>query len=218
MLLLALVDAQYKFLWIDTGALGSMSDCQVFNESELKECLVSGEIALPDPEPLPNDDRDIPYFILGDDAFGLRNYLMKPYSQRGLTKEQRIFNYRISRARRVVEIAFGILANRFQVLLSTMQLAPECVRDVIEACVCLHNLMRERYGAQNLAAAVDQEDAEHNLIPGQWREHANMHDVDQVAGHNRDTVVGKKQREYLKLYFNSPAGSVPWQNRLVGVE
>jgi hypothetical protein len=214
--LLALVDANYKFLWIDTGGLGSQSDCQIFNASELKEALESGDIGFPDPDPLPNDDRDLPYFILGDDAFGLRKYLMKPYSQRGLTRDQRIYNYRISRGRRVVENAFGILAQRFQVLLSTMQLAPESVRDVIEACVCLHNLMRERYGAQNLGPDVDHEDDQHNLIPGEWRQHANMHEVDQVVGPNRDAVDGKRQRELLRLYYNSPAGAVPWQDRMIG--
>ena len=57
----------------------------------------------------------------GDDAFGLRPYMMKPYGSRGLDDEQRIFNYRLSMARRVVENAFGIMANHFQVLMSTMQ-------------------------------------------------------------------------------------------------
>ena len=114
----------------------------------------------------------------------------------------------------MVENAFGILAQRFQVLLSTMQLLPEAVRDVVEACICLHNVMRERYPAlQN--AALDNEDQNHNLIPGEWRQQANMHDVEQVVGPNRDTRAGKQLREYLKLYFNNTAGSVPWQDRMI---
>ena len=133
---------------VDVGGRSSMSDCQIFNESELKECLDNGRIGFPEPDPLPFDDRDMPYFLLGDDAFGLRTYLMKPYSQRGLTNEQRIYNYRISRGRRVVENAFGILAQRFQVVLTTLQIGPDNVRDVVESCVCLHNLMRERYPTQ----------------------------------------------------------------------
>lgn len=212
--LLALVDAQYKFLWVDIGGMGSMSDCQIFNESELKECLENGTIGFPDPEPMPFDDRETPYFILGDDAFGLRTFLMKPFSQRGLTKEQRIFNYRLSRGRRVVENAFGILAHRFQVLLSTIQLEPDNVRDVVESCICLHNLMRERYpGPQN--AVLDREDNLHNVIPGAWRDDINMQEVDSISGPNRGTVAGKKLREYLKLYFNSPPGSVPWQEGMI---
>ena len=118
--LLALVDADYKFLWIDIGGFGSMSDTQIFNHSELKECLEDGTIIFPDSDPMPNDSQNIPYFILGDEVFGLRTYLMKPYSQRGLTHEQLITNYRISWARRVVVHAFGILAHRWQLLLTTM--------------------------------------------------------------------------------------------------
>ena len=92
--LMALVDADYKFLWVDVGGYGHMSDAQIFNESELKECLIDGTIGFPVPDPLPNDDFDVPYFILADDAFGMRTNIMKPYSQRQMNKEQRIFNYR----------------------------------------------------------------------------------------------------------------------------
>ncbi|CAG2195955.1 unnamed protein product [Mytilus edulis] len=198
-----------------TGSLyHNYKDAQIYNASELKECLEDGTIGFPEPDPLPNDDQNMPYFLLGDDAFGLRTYLMKPFSIRGMSKEQAITNYRISRGRRVVENAFGILAQRWQIFLSTMGQVPDTVSVIIETCVCLHNLMRMRYpNLQNVQ--LDMEDDLHNLVPGLWRANANMHEVNSVVGPNRDTVAAKKQREYLKLYFNSPAGSVPWQERMV---
>ena len=82
---------------------------------------------------------------------------------------------------------------------------PDTVRLIVETCVCLHNLMRMRYpGLQN--SQLDSEDDEHNIIPGSWRETVDMHEMEGVRGPNRDTVAAKKQREYLKLYFNSTAG------------
>ena len=212
--LMALVDSDYKFLWVDVGADGRASDGQIFNVSELKECLVDGSINLPDAEPLPNDDRDFPYFLVGDDAFALRSYMMKPYGHRELNRAQRIFNYRLSRGRRVVENAFGIMASRWRCLLHTLCQGPEVVRTIVETCVVLHNLMRLRFpGIQN--RHLDVEDADHNIIPGDWRNDAAMHEVEDVRAPNRDTREAKQQREYLKLYFNSPAGSVPWQERIV---
>ena len=116
-ILRALVDADYKFSWVDVGRDGSSGDGEVFNASELKAATDDGSVGFPEATSLPHDDKPIPYCIVGDDAFALWTWLMKPYSKRHMTLAERIFNYRLSRARRVVENAFGILAHRFQCLL-----------------------------------------------------------------------------------------------------
>ena len=80
-------------------------------------------INLPEPEPLRDDDRQtpIPYMFVGDEAFPLKPYLMRPFPGRSLdSQEKRIFNYRLSRARRVIENAFGMhdvqLSAQYEVL------------------------------------------------------------------------------------------------------
>ena len=76
--LLGLVDSEYKFLWADIGSNGSSSDSVIFNASALKASLETGYIGFPPAEPVPNDDRDMPYLFIGDDAFALRTWMMKP--------------------------------------------------------------------------------------------------------------------------------------------
>lgn len=213
-MLLALVDADYKFIWVDVGANGSSSDAQVFNNSDLKKAIEDGTTGFPAADPFPGDDRPMPYFIIGDDAFALRTWLMKPFSKRNMSDEERIFNYRLSRGRRIVENGFGIVGNRFQCLLTTLRQEPKTVESIVLACVCLHNLMRMRYPAlQN--AVLDQEDNQHQVVPGAWRNGLNMQDVDDIMGGNRITKAAKSQREYLKHYYNSPVGAVPWQNNMI---
>ena len=53
-----------------------------------------------------------PYVFVGDDAFALKKFMMKPYPQQNLTADKRVYNYRHSRAKRISENLFGILANR----------------------------------------------------------------------------------------------------------
>lgn len=110
--LLAVVDADYRFVYANVGAVGSSSDAGVFDRSDFAQALRNGRLHIPAPDPLILGHPPLPYFLVGDDAFALTTTLMKPYPMRGLNDEQRIFNGRLSRARRVVENAFGIVANR----------------------------------------------------------------------------------------------------------
>ena len=72
--------------------------------------------SLPRSYPLPTcHSTKMPYVFLGDDAFALSKHTMKPFPQRDLTEEKRTYNYRHSRARRLSENLFGILANRWRV-------------------------------------------------------------------------------------------------------
>ena len=130
--LLALVDTDYKFLYVSIGGQGCISDGGVFKNSELYHQLINGEINLPDSRQLPNlsslndsflaesnRESEVPYIVVADDAFPLTtSYSMKPYSSQKLADSKQICCYRLSRAQRTTENAFGILSNRFQVLSS----------------------------------------------------------------------------------------------------
>jgi len=208
--LLAVTDAHYKFLWAKVGSPGSNSDCGIFNDCQLPQALERNTIGFPEPDTLPHDDPKVPYFFVGDDAFPLRTFMMKPYANRYLKEDERIYNYRTSRARRVVENAFGILAMRFRCLLGTLGVVPDTAIVITQCCLVLHNLMRMRYpNLQNID--VDQEDDDHQLIPGAWRNNAVMQEVEEEGRGPRATAAAKEQRAYLKHYFASDAGSVPWQ-------
>ncbi len=140
-------------------------------------------IVFPPADPLPQDNQLMPYFLLGDDAFALRTWMMKPFSQWNMSDEQRIFNYRLSQAMCNVENAFRILANQFQCLLSPLLQQPKTVNSIVLACACLHNLMQMCYpGLQK--ALLDQEDDQHQLIPGcmeKWGQHCRMWTIWLVA-------------------------------------
>ncbi|XP_056016392.1 uncharacterized protein LOC130053332 isoform X2 [Ostrea edulis] len=196
------------------NSYGSSGDAQIYNNSEFKELVEDGSINFPDPDPLSHDNMDIPYFLVGDDDFSLAKNMMKPYGQRDLSREQRILNYRLSRARRVSENAFGIISNRFQILASKMNHLPSTARLIVKTCCILHNLMRMHYPVMN-NALIEHDEIRGNPVPGAWRRGRNLHDTVIVTGNNNQNKDGKKIRNLLKHWCNSEVGSVPWQDRMV---
>ena len=113
--LLGLVDAHLKFVYVDVGTNGRISDGGIWAKSKLKQAVDSNILNIPHAENLPRTNVQVPFVMVADDAFPLNHNLMKPYSTTKLTEEQKNFNYRLSRARRVAENAFGILAARFRI-------------------------------------------------------------------------------------------------------
>lgn len=88
-------------------------DGGVLIKTDFGKLLEDKKLHFPSPTRF-NDQRDVclPFTFLGDEAFPLKENLMKPYPRKGITHDERIFNYWICQARRVVENAFGILATR----------------------------------------------------------------------------------------------------------
>lgn len=140
--LLALVDAEYCFTYVDIGCQGRISDGGVYNNSSFFEQLQKGQLKLPPNRRMPSTDIILPYVYIGDSAFALSLRMMKPCA--GILEKgcpERAFNYRLSRARRVVENVFGIMASVFRVFRKPMLLEPDKVTNVTLTCVLLHNFL-----------------------------------------------------------------------------
>ncbi|XP_041440886.1 protein ALP1-like [Xenopus laevis] len=195
--LLASVDANYCFTIIDVGSYGSTGDASAFRHSALGRRLSEGSLGIPLPRPLPGTTApSLPYVFVGDEAFGLTENIMRPYpgSQRAI--EKRVFNYRLSRARRMVECAFGILSNKWRVFHTSIQLEPQFVDIIIKACCVLHNFVRLRDGYHFQDTLTDD-------IP----------DIDWAPV--RGPTGGMRVRDQFANYFMSPDGAIPWQlNRI----
>ncbi|KAM4031970.1 uncharacterized protein ACNLHF_019364 [Anomaloglossus baeobatrachus] len=140
--LMAITDAEYKFIAVDIGAYGRSNDSQVFKMSPIGRQLYGNTFDFPTARPLPGTcDPPMPFVFVADEAFQLSPHLLKPYASRGLPQTQKIYNYRLSRARRMVECSFGILTNKWRVLLTAINLNIETVDEVVKACVVLHNFV-----------------------------------------------------------------------------
>lgn len=117
--LLAVCDANYLFTSIDVGAYGREGDSQIFWRSNFGKMLKNNTLKIPADASLPNGDSDclLPYVIVGDEAFGLQKNIMRPYPGKNLTYKQRIFNYRLCRARRFeissVHLAYSLTSGAF---------------------------------------------------------------------------------------------------------
>jgi hypothetical protein len=101
------------FTFINVGDFGRHSDGGVLSNSVLGQALESNTLCLPPPSALPGVATIAPFVFVGDEAFPLRGNMMRPYRGRHLGQQTAVFNYRLSRARRVPDNTFGILEARW---------------------------------------------------------------------------------------------------------
>ncbi|KAL4126719.1 hypothetical protein QTP88_010928 [Uroleucon formosanum] len=206
--LLAVVDHNYYFRFIDVGASGRSSDGGIFRNSSLKIALENR---------LLNILKD--GFFVTDDVFPLTLQLMKPYSRRQLTKEQRIFNYRLSRARRIVENAFGIMASRFQIYMKPISLAPEKVEIIVKSTCVLHNWLQTTFSSYIMPGSIDEENVKNfNFKNSAWRNEIQPMGLDvpplRIGQHPPRNA--NEKREMLCQYVNGE-GAVSWQDNIFNI-
>ena len=140
------------------------------------------------------------------------------FADRNLTADERIFNYRLSRARRVIENAFGILRARWRIFGGPMECNIEKAEDITKACVALHNYLcvADSDRAEG-TRYVDSALVDTDIALGEWRQIVhldnNLAGVRNAAA--RATKAGLTVRNGFKDYFQTPAGRVELQDNVL---
>ena len=213
--LLAVCDAHYRFLMVDIGDAGRRSDGGVLSNSAFGRALEGNSLSFPPSGPLPGmPSSQVPYVIVGDEAFPLKQHIMRPYPGRNLPESQAVYNYRLSRARRVVENSFGILASRWRIFRRPIIATPDHAIAYTKAAIALHNYLRVTESSVYCPPGfVDTESSDGYVVSGRWREDSMAQGLEQVCsfGSNFHSQTAANIRDTFKNYFSSPPGEVSWQ-------
>ncbi|XP_024881196.1 protein ANTAGONIST OF LIKE HETEROCHROMATIN PROTEIN 1-like [Temnothorax curvispinosus] len=209
--LLAVADHLYRFVLVDIGAYGGNSDGGIFNDCNIGTNLSNNTLNLPNEQiNLPNSNLKTYTYFVADDAFKLSKRIMKPYSSKNLMYKQRIFNYRLSRARRTVESAFGIFSNKWRIFHTAISMLPETADLIVTASVCLHNyVLKEEQ--QNGHKMYSQEPS----FKDNTNESSPWINIPSNFEEDNDVRYAENQRNTLSNYFISEAGKVEWQHDYV---
>jgi len=205
--LLAIVDANIKFIAIDVGSYGREGDAGIYLKSEMGKRINNGLFNIPEPAALPYTDIKLPNIILGDEAFALSKNMMKPFSrqQSFYDRTKTVYNYRLSRARRTTENAFGVMCSYFRIFHTPIATHPDRIDNIILASCILHNLMRSEKIPAPLetafGATIEVQLPKHNLSSF-------------VPTTGRPNTEGAFIRDKFKDYFNG-IGAVQWQNNMI---
>lgn len=200
---------------MDIGAYGQRSDGGIFTHSVIGQSFHNKQMNLPEPEPITSDGQSLPYVLVGDEAFQLSDYLLRPYPGReNLTQDKIIFNYRLSRARRTIENTFGVLVNIWKILRQPIICDVKKTMRIVQAIICLHNWLRLQDVEENqyVPSSMIDQDGPNGFIPGSWRKHTEASALRDITkcGTNNSSRQAKRIREEFCQYFNNE-GAVPWQ-------
>nr|CAH7735637.1 unnamed protein product [Callosobruchus chinensis] len=133
---MAIVGADYKFISVDIGGYGKNSDSGIFEASNMGRRFENGKMNMPNGKSLPGQNDTCPRVLIGDEGFALKPYLMRPfpYRQSRRDTQKETFNTRLCKARRVVENAFGILAQKWRIFFKPMEVSVKSVTLIVKTC------------------------------------------------------------------------------------
>lgn len=196
--LMAVADTNYNFTFVDIGSYGKIADSTIFHDSFLWQRIQENTMNIPASQRLPGTNDVLPHVLAGDEAYGLSPNLLRPYGGRNLTIQKRIFNSRLTRARRYVECAFGILSNKWRIFHRPLNVNTDFAVDIVKACCVLHNYVRQRDG-YNFDDTL--------VITG-------LQDFETGSTLQGGRYANKIRDAYCN-YFNSDVGKVAWQYEAV---
>lgn len=189
LVLQGVADAHYKFVTVDVGGFGKQSDGGTFQASDLFDLLQKQKLDLPKPSFLPGTNVKAPYVFVGDEAYPLLSYLLKPYARDDIGIDEENYNKRLSRMRKSIECAFGIMYSKWRLLSKSIETRVDNAENIIKCMCLLHNII------------IDREGIEHNLIDAIVVPVAES----RKRPLGRPTNEAKSVRDLFKSYFaNNP--------------
>ncbi|XP_072298845.1 uncharacterized protein [Eucyclogobius newberryi] len=143
--LLAVVDAHSRFLMVEVGGFGRISDEGILESSVFGQALTEGKLDLPPAAPLPGAEHrgPQPYVFVADETLTLRTNVMRPFTGRLVAPEKRVFNQRLSRAQHTATDAFSRLASHWGLYRRPAEVRPEVAEQCVRATCLLHNFIME---------------------------------------------------------------------------
>ncbi|XP_022201746.2 uncharacterized protein LOC111058518 [Nilaparvata lugens] len=207
-ILVAAVDAHYRFTFIDIMSAERFNDENVFENTLFGKRLCNTS-KLPEPNPLPGTEQPIPYVFVADETIPVIDNLMRAYPGQSVMNsyEKKVFNCRIGQAQQTAECSFGILSKIFHVFKKPFKCKLEAVETIVMSCCILHNYLRTKILLSsdtcddNCVFELPFEN-ENQLLP------LKKYDM---RIHNALYSI----REKMKDFYISPQGSVEWQHSAI---
>lgn len=205
--LLAVCDANYCFTLLDIGAEGRQSDGGIFACSNFGKRFERNQMDLPQPRPIKASESALPYVLVGDEAFALTRYMMRPYPRSGrLNRQRKVFNYRLSRARRMIESSFGILAAKWRIYRRPIIASVSTAVKIVQATICLHNFVIQNENKLPLS----QRRYTSHLISEEEAVISALQEVNDAGRTNAHSRLASRIRDDFATYFEN-TGAIPWQ-------
>ena len=200
------VDSESRFIFTDIGAYGKQSDGGTFSGSTLYHFLEDFESTLPKPPSFKRSGTAIPFAILGDEAYPLNTYLMKPFARKDMSCEERVLNCGLSPATRCVERAFGILTVNWRLLNKAIETNTNKAERIVRCIFLQHNMIIDTAGTTH--------------DPSVFQETSQIHgcrqDKTNVSGRSFSRSSKRATDVYaFKAHFNGPTAAILSRNQQV---